>query len=164
MIQTLAEQLVPQNRHATHESTPLGLPDVVVGLERCTRVRAISMGRDKSKLALLASLLDTSETLTVLFPARAIAASDLCLEASLLQGRIEDLDEVCGLLTVRLHGGVGCVEIRLVEEADVLHVDAVGAVVLDVPDDLVGVGLSPVASGTRGVGDATKVATVEIGA
>lgn len=148
----------------THESTPFRLPHVVISLERRARVGAVAMGSNKPKLAFLASLLDTSKTLAVLLPARAITASDLGLEASPLESWVQDLDEVGSLLTVRLHGRVGRVEIRLVQEADVLDLDAVGLVVLDVPDDLVGVRLPPVASLAVGTRDTAEVPAVVVGA
>jgi len=137
---------------------------VVVGLERCARVRAVAVRSHKAELALLASLLNASKALAVLLPAGAIAASNLGLEASLLESRVQDLDEVGSLLAIRLHGGICGVEIRLVQEADVLDLDAVGLVVLNVPDDLVGVGLPPVASRAVGASDTTKVPAVVLSA
>lgn len=55
-------------------------------------------------------------------------------------------------------------EVRLVKETDNIDGDTLCLVVLDVPDDLVGVGLSPVACGAAGVGHSAEVTAIEVGA
>ncbi len=125
------------------------------GVERVARVVAVAVSGHQAKLVLITSQLDASQSLTVLLPTTAVAASDLRLETRLRERGVEHLDEVGGLAAVGLHGGVGRVEIGLIEEANIFDGDAIGRVVLNVLHDLVGVRLPPVATGTRRAGYTT---------
>jgi hypothetical protein len=105
------------------KGTPLGLPNVLAGVERRTRLRTVAVGSDNPEKVLCTSGLNTSQALAVLLPATTVAACDLSREAGSLEGRVEDFDEVCGLLAVRVHGGIGCGKIWLVQESYVFYLD-----------------------------------------
>ena len=54
-------------------------------------------------------------------------------------------------------------EIRLIVWVDIVNLDATCLVVLEVPDDLIGISLAPVARLAGSVGDAAQRASVVVG-
>lgn len=164
------------------KSRPLSDPCLLIGREGCAGERTVSVAGDDAESVLLARFLDASQPLSLLLPSTAIAASDFSTEPGLLEGRVEDLQEVGGLLAIRLHGGIGgavrtvsynamtdvvragLLEIRLVQETNNVNSDAHGLVVLDVLDNLVCISLPPITGGAAGVSHSAEVTAVKVSA
>ena len=145
------------------ESAPLGFPGLDVSLEWCSRVRRIAVRSDETKVLVLTRFLNAGENRSLLLPTATIAASNLGRQTSLLEAWSKNLNEVGSLATARLHRSVRGAEIRLIQEAYVIDVDALCRIVLDILDELVGVGLPPVATLAFGAEDTAEIATVGVG-
>ena len=61
------------------------------------------MGGDKAEGPFFAGSLDTSQTFTLLLPTAAVTTCDFRRKSGCLERRIEDLQEIGGLLAIRLH-------------------------------------------------------------
>src|ERR1700760_5116843 len=75
----------------------------------------------------------------------------------MLQRWMQYFDKISSLSAVGLHGGIRSGKIWLIQESNVVDVNAMIGVVLDVFDNLVGIGLSPVPGNTRRVPNATDI-------
>ncbi len=62
------------------------------------------MAGDNAECVFIIGFLDAGQTLSLLFPPTAIAACNLSAKTRLLDGGVEDFQEVGSLLAVGLHG------------------------------------------------------------